>query len=454
MRVRGLIVPSGVLAALLLTGCVGTPIAAEKTAWDDVARVGGELRPQAAKPVLPVLRPDSPPAEFLRYAVLNHPAVEAAYHDWRAAVLDITRARSLPDPQFTFEADVSDTLMTLMPGVMFDFMAPGKRAAMGREAAATSQVAYRAYVAAVLRAATEARKASIEVAYAQEARQLYPTLIGVLNQALELSGAEYATARMMGSLETQLRLQNQIAEHHSHHLALNERVGAARARFKSALGLAPEDPDPAWPAARLVVTPLSAPDELWHRLVAGNAELERMRAMVDMAVAGVEVARRTGTPDFTFGAMADLKASPLMVRPTAALTLPIWRDKIAATIAAAEARRDSAAARLNAEQLNLAAELAQMLYMVRESDRMIDYIERTALPNLDRMIAAAEAGYQSGSGGASMLAEARHMPVLMQLERLEALRQRETAVADLLSLTSEIAPSGAPLLADGAQAKP
>ena len=64
-----------------------------------------------------------------------------------------TPTRALPDPQFTFEADIADTLMTFMPGLMFDFMTRGKRSAMGREMIASSNVAYRVYVTAVLSAA-------------------------------------------------------------------------------------------------------------------------------------------------------------------------------------------------------------------------------------------------------------------------------------------------------------
>lgn len=450
MRAQSFSLPVLALAMGSLAGCIGTPIATEKTARDQVARVGTELRPHAAKPVLPTLRLDSPPAEFIRYAVLNHPAVEAAYHDWRAAVLDITRARSLPDPQLTFEADITDTLMTFMPGVMFDLTAPRKRAALGREAAATSDVAYRAYAATVFRTAAEVRKAWIELAYAQEARGLYMDSVRILEQALALSGADYATGRTMGSLEAQVRLKNQIAEHHTHHLVLTDRLVAAWARFKATLGIAPGDPNPAWPNAKLEATALPDDDELWRRLLARNADLAKMRAMVAMAVAAVETARTSRTPDFSLGAMADLRANPLMVRPTATLTLPVWRDKIAATIGAAEARHAAAVARVSAEQLTLAAELAQTLFMVRDADRMITYIDDTALPNLSRLAASVEAGYQSGSGSAAMITDAQHMPVLMRLERLKALQERENAVVDLLLLTADAAPSDVPLLADAA----
>jgi outer membrane protein TolC len=145
--------------------------------------------------------------------------------------------------------------------------------------------------------------------------------------------------------------------------------------------------------------------------------------------------------------MVDLKASPLMLRPTASVTLPIWREKIAATIASAEARRDAAVARLDAERLAVAAELARMIFMVRESDRMIEYIDATALPNIDRILASAEAGYQSGMGRASEIPATRLMALDMQLERLGALRQREDAIAELALIIAEVSPGVAPLVA-------
>ncbi len=428
-------------AALVLSGCVAVS-PAEQSARARVQAAAATLRPEGRPPPLPVLRPDTPPGEFVRYAVLNHPAVAAAYHDWHATVEAIAPARALPDPQFTFEADIADTLMTFMPGLMFDIMTPGKRAAMGREMTAGSEVAYRTFTAIVLRTAADVQQAWIELAYAGEARRLYLAAITTLEQALALTDADYATGRMMASLEPQVRLQNQIAEHHSHHQSLNDRIAAARVRFKAALGLAPADADPPWPQATLFATPLPDEQELWRQVQTANPQLAQMRAMVEMAVAGVAVARKTATPDFALGFMADLRANPLMIRPTANVSLPVWREKIAATIASAEARHAAAAARVTAEQLNLAAGLARMLYMVRESERMLAYIDGTALPNFARMSATAEAAYQSGAGEAGMITEARHMADLMRLERLEVLRQREVAAIGLLLLSADLAPAG------------
>ena len=431
-----------VVGLALLTGCASPPLPAEKSARADLRATGATLLAQEGRPALPVLRADSPPDEFVRYAVLNHPAVVAAYYDWRAVVEDIAPARSLPDPSLTFEADIADTLMSFMPGLMFDFMGAGKRAAMGREATAAANVARRNYLSVVLNTAAGARKAWIELAFIDEAIRLRESSAGALERSLDIANTDYTTGRGMGTLANQVRITNDIAKVRSDLATLADRRTAVRARFKSTLGSAPADPDPAWPQAALTLTTLPDEDELWRRATAANAELGRMRAMVEMAVAGIEVARKAGRPDFTLGVMADLKADPLMIRPTATLKLPIWREKIAATIAAAEARRDASVARLSAEQLNLAAELAQMLYMVREADRMIAYIDETALPNFARTIATVEAGYQSGMTNPGMIPETQLMALAMRLERAVALRERETAVTDLMLLTADVAPTG------------
>ena len=57
---------------------------------------------------LPELTADSSLSNYLAFALLNSPAVEAAYYDWAASVENITVARSLPDPQITFQADIMD----------------------------------------------------------------------------------------------------------------------------------------------------------------------------------------------------------------------------------------------------------------------------------------------------------------------------------------------------------
>lgn len=439
-------ISAALLAALALAGCAGIQ-PGEKAADDQVSQIG-RLLPPWGRAAVSQLSGDSSLRDFERFAALNHPAVAAAYLDWRASVEAIEPSRTLPDPQLVFEADIADTLKQFMPGLMFDLTSAGKRSAMAREATASSRVAYRTYVSAVFTVASDVRATWIELAYLDDAVRLQEASLGVLGQAANVAEADYATGRGMATLESQVRLANEKARVQSLVESLRHQITSTRSQLKSNLGLLPTDPDPAWPHPLLVATILPAEDVLWRRVRASNPSLAQMRAVVEMAVASVEVARSAGTPDFSAGAMVDLKASPLLIRPLANVSLPIWRSKIAAMVATAEAKRDAAVARVGAEQLNMAARLAQMLHMVRDSDHTIAYVDGTALPNLERTLAAVEAGYQSGMNGLSTIPETRLTALAAKLDRAAALRDREIAVTDLLLMAAEVAPAGSPVLAE------
>src|SRR6185503_20020455 len=94
------------LAAIMVTGCKGIPRQGERTARQDLKRVGDAYRPQNQLPVLPTLQTNASLSNFLQFAVLNQPQVEAAYYDWAASVQRITVERSLPDPRLTFQSDI------------------------------------------------------------------------------------------------------------------------------------------------------------------------------------------------------------------------------------------------------------------------------------------------------------------------------------------------------------
>jgi cobalt-zinc-cadmium efflux system outer membrane protein len=444
---RPLCLVTSLAAGLLLAGCATKPIREERIARDRVA----ELADIRARLSPPVLRPDGGPEDYLRFALLKNPRVAAAHADWRAAVEAITPARSLPDPKLTFEADIADMVMTLMPGLMFDLMGPGKRAAMGREAAAEADVAYQRYRSAVLQVAADVKKNWADLAYLDTALALRTDTLAVLDRSLAFAQADYTTGKGMGTLESQVNAGTEKERVRLEIANLSDQRDATRARFKAALGLRREDAAPPWPE-RFPSMPLALDeDALWAQVLRENPDLGVMRAMVGMAVAEVGVARKTRVPDIEIGAMADLKADPLMVRPTASITLPVWRDKIAATIAAAENRREAAAARLSAETINLAAELAQMSFMIREAGRMIEFIDTTALPGIERTLDSTRSGYQSGMASLSTLPSMELMALGMRLEKAAAERERARAYADLSLLVAGAMPDGAPVLAAGAR---
>lgn len=429
--------------AAIFTGCSTRPMAEENEARDRLTETGSAVSQGRNQTGLHTLSPDSAPEDFVRFALLNNPAVEAAWQDWRASVSTITTARAMPDPMLTFEADIADEIMTTMPGVMFNFANPGARKAMGSEAVAESEVAYRNYLAQLQQTAATVRNAWVDLAYANETVDLHAAMLEALDEASELAATEYVTGRGMSSLESQVRLRSASGMHHAEHHATIELRDAARWQFKSALGLSPDATDPPWPDAVLKPTPLPSRDALWQQIIANNPDLAVLRSMVDQSVAAETVADRSRSPEFSIGAMVDLLASPLMVRPTGSISLPIWRDKIDAQIETARARHDAAAARISARELTLAAELAQAFYVVQNADLIVAYIDRVALPNLDTVSQTAEAAFQSGMSGGAVVAETEAMSLELKVRRLEMLHHREMAVTDLFLLIGTAAPADA-----------
>ena len=78
--------------------------------------------------------------------------------------------------------------------------------------------------------------------------------------------------------------------------------------------------------------------------------------------------------------------------------------------------------------------------VIAEADRMIGYLDQSALSSIAQQRRTAESAYRSGSGAAAMILETAGMELAMQTERLAALREREFAVIDLLALSAGVAP--------------
>jgi outer membrane protein TolC len=425
-----------VASLALLSGCKSLSSQEERVSRQQFKAVSDER--EQALPSVALPQENAPLSEYLRFALLKHPAVFSSYSEWKSSIAAINPAKALPDPQLTFQADIQGTLMSFMPGFMFDLMLPGKREAMSRELSAGSLVAAKAYLASASKVAGEVHRTFIQIAYVEQAIELKQASLHNLGQRQQIAAAEYQTGTGMGNLESQLRLASEKEKLESDLQTLNDRLDSARAEFKAALGLQPNDASPSWPHPRLQRAAIPTEGELWALIKANNPDLGKMRAMVDMAIAQEAIAKQGKIPDFTAGLMVDVKQAPWMWRPTATMSLPIWRGKIAGQIETAAARREAAQAAVDAELLNMSAELARMLYMIRESDRMIAFIDSSAIPKIRQTVLSAQASAGTGMGNPSMIPEGQGMEIAMNTERLAALRDRELAVAALALMTAQI----------------
>jgi cobalt-zinc-cadmium efflux system outer membrane protein len=434
----------GVALVVVLAGCTGTPTASERQARADVETVRSKYRPGDAKPTLPNLSKDSPLADYLRFAMLNNPKIEAEYYAWAASVERITGARSLPDPRITFEADITSMLETVMPGLMIDLPGPGKLRAAGDVAAGESRASYFRFEIEVLRTAMALKSAYFRLHFLEDTLRVQKETLTLLGD-LETQAQQQVAAGRSG-IQDVLRAQIDREQLTTQIANLEDSRSVLLAEFHSALGLRSDDSTVPVPGTFEASPPPPPADQILALAAAHNPQLRQMEAEVRRGEAMIDLARTSRVPDFSIGIEADVKASPVMWRPTGSITLPIWRDKIAAEIAAAQLEKRSSEARLSAEQIGVAADLASMLYMYRESTRNIDLYSVTLLPKAHQSLDAARSGYAAGRSSFLDVIDAERQLLVFDLSLVEARTQRELSLASLSLLIAGTAPEGAPIL--------
>ena len=433
-------VASALLVILLFSGCA-TP--AEKAEQRALRQLAEHYRPHGAKPALPQLTTNAPLSAFLTFALLNHPDVEAAYFDWSAAVARITSAGAPPDPELTFQLDIQSVVTSLMPGLLFNFPGPGKLRAQADVAVAESAGKYYSFETRVLAAAFAVKKAYYELYFLTEKIAVNRATLGVLGDveslARQRNGVGQATLQdVLRAQMEQERLLTDIANLEDSRLPL-------AAQFKAALGLPADAPEPPLPA-RFETTPLTvASSNLLAAAYARNPRLKAMAAEVQRAEAALQLAAKAGVPDFSAGLMTDLKTTPLLFRPQASVTLPIWRGKVRALLAEAQAQKSAAQARFTNEQLMLAVEVAEKTFMLREAERNLTLAQTALLPKARLALEAARAGYLSNQSSFVDLTDAWRMVLATELDAIMARTERELALAELELLVLGQPPAGAPM---------
>ena len=439
------IVVGGVaLVGLALTGCKGIPARNERAARQDLKTVGDTFRPQNQRPALPTLQTNSSLSNFLHFAVLNQPQVEAAYFDWAASVERITVERSLPDPRLSFESDIADIVMTVMPGLMQDFPGPGKLKAAAVVASAEGKAKYFVFETSVLQAAFALKQAYYQLWFLNEKIRINRQTLELLADLEKIARAQNEVGKV--TLQDVYRAQIEQDQLTTEIVNLEDSRHPLTAQFKGALGLTRDQSDPPQPA-RFETTPLDLNGEdLLKTAFARNPRLKAMEAEVRLAEASIALARKSRVPDFSLGLMADAKTAPTIFRPLAGMTLPIWRDKIAAQIAAAQAGKRAAEARLTSEQITLTVDFAMKSYDYREITRNLALLQDKLVPKARQSLEIARAGYLAGQIDFFNLIDAERTLLNFQLEEVEARTRREIILADLSLSIAGIAPEGAPIL--------
>lgn len=429
---------SGLAAVLLTTGCRGLATSGEKSARKDLAEVSRQWQTNLA-----TLTTNATLHEAVYLAVQNHPQVIAAFADWSASVESITVARSLPDPKLTFQAYIQDNLTSLMPGLSADIPGYGKRDARAAAATSDSRAKYFQFAAAVQQTAFGLQKSYYPLHFLDAKLNVNRQTLTLLSKLEALARAKNEVGQ--GTLQDVLKAQMEQKQLQTETTNLEDSRQVMLAQFKAALGLRPEQADPPVPAEPNFTDNRLDDEQLLANALKQNPRLQELAAEIRSAEANIQVARKEKMPDFSAGFQAEVYEPPFYW-PQASISLPIWRDKLAAERAAAEAGLRAAKARLTAGQISLAVEFAEQSYLVREADRQLVLLRESLLPRAKQSLEIARVAYQSSRVDFPNVIDAQRSQLNFQLDEIAAQTQREIARAELILMVAGVRPGNVPLL--------
>lgn len=432
-----------IIVGFLLAGCKGVPTKSERAARQQIQSVTATYRPNGQKPALPLLTADSSLSNYVLYAMLNQPKVEAAYYDWAASVERITIARSWPDPQFTFQMDIQNAVTSVMPGLMGSIPWPSKLRVSAEIASAESQAKFTTFQSSVLETAFEVKRAYYQLYFLQEQLRVNRETLRLLGQLEQLARAQNEVGKV--TLQDVLRAQIEQDRLRTEIANLEDSRSSLVAQFKGALGMKTAEPPPPLPRYLESTSPELSSDKLLATALSRNQRLKAIEAEVRAAEASILLARKSRLPDFNLGFMADAKTDPTLYRlpgNPGTVSLPIWRDKLAAQIAEAQASKHSTEARLSSEQIGLAVDFAQRSYLYREATRKLALLKGQLLPKARQSLEVARSGYLAGQIDFFNLTDSQRTLLGFELDQVEAETQRQVVLAELSLIIEGMSPAG------------
>ncbi len=397
----------------------------------------------------PELTENSTLSDYLTYAALNNPGLEAAFHRWQAATQRVAQMRALPDPQLSYRYYTDkmgmgpDMALRQALGISQMIPWPGKLISGAEMAQQEAAAEFHRFQAERLTLLQEVKRAYYEYYYLGRAIAVSEENVRLTVYVEGVARARYAAAA--GSHPDVIRAQVELGKLANDLTSLRDMCSSSAAKLNAAMN---RPIDAALPIPKQIVasTPTLEERQLLERLAADNPELKSMDREVAARTRGVDLAAQGFLPDFMVGVewmdATALPGSQMSAEDNwvimAGISLPIWWDKN--TAAVREARALRIAALLDRAQMSnrLQADLKMAAYEYRDAGRRVSLYRDTLLPRARESFQATEAAYKTGGASFSDLVDSQRMLLEFQLAYERSLADGQQRLADIQVMIGQV----------------
>jgi outer membrane protein TolC len=399
MRTFFLIVISAALVAII-SACAGSH---EKQAFEELSAVEKAIYQSSADretiDEASLTAGDTASLElFLRYAALNNPNLKAAFNRWKAVLERIPRARSLPDPRFTYgyfirevETRVGPQQHRLSIAQMFPWF--GKLSLQGDVALEAANAARAGYDAAKLKLFYQVKEAYYEYCYLARAIEVMEENVELMSYLESVVLAKYRVGTAPHS--DLIKVQVELDRLHDQLKSTQDLMNPVKARLNTAMNRSTRAHLP--PPGKVEVDTVQISNDLLMRwLKESNPELKANEFLAAREKFSLDLAKKSYFPDITLGVdyivtgearmpgVMDSGKDPLIAMLS--INLPLWWGRSGASVNEAKARYRSALNQRQNSENELLSRLEMVLYQFREAQRKIGLYQDALLPRAQQAL--------------------------------------------------------------------
>jgi len=448
MKINSVIITAGILS-LGVSGCATAERNVQgveminKHGFESV-RIASE-----ARPILPIIGEESTLQDYLRYAAINNPGLEAAFNRWKASLERITQARSLPDPQLSYgycivevETRVGPQRQKLELSQMFPWF--GKLRLRESMAAKAAEADYSMYQAKKLKLFYGVKNSFYEYYYLARTINITKTNMKLLEDLEKVARRKYSAGGTdhavvikahveLGRLEDRLK-------------TLNDFRKPIVAKLNAALNRKSSESLP-WPKS--IEKQQGEMDEasLLDQLQQNNPELKALDSRIERRKDAIGLAKKDYFPDFMLGVgwidtgdalNPDLEGSgddPLI--GMIGINIPIWFRKYRAAENEAKSLHLAASKQRQNRENTLSADVSMALFKYQDATRKIDLYGKSLLPKARQSLEVSKQAFETGKLDFLTLIDAERLLLEFELSYERALADQAKKLAEIEMLTGK-----------------
>jgi len=417
------------LIIAILAAVVYRPVAAQ----DDISAIAGESI---------ALTEESALSDYLSYAALHNPGLQAAFAQWQAALARIPQATALPDPRFTFSYFIQEVETRVGPqrrslALTQTFPWLGKLKSRGDAAARAADAAEQQYEAARLDLFYRIKQAYYDYYYLIRAIQIAEENVQLLTYLQDVALTAYASGK--GSHADAMKAQIELGKTDDLLRSLQDKQRPTMARLNAELNR---------PMDAVLPKPLEIDDfeavftdeqiADWFR---ENPRLKSANFAAESQKASWALAKKQFIPDLTLGlsvistdparmpGIEDSGKDPVVA--TFSFNIPLWFGKYRTNARQKKAQYQAALNQRGELENKLAAELEAALFAYRDAERKKILYGESLIPKARQHFEVTQQAFINGEASFLDLIDAQRTLLDFNLAFERAFVDRAQRLAEL-----------------------